>query len=91
MAHDDESPLGGENAVLRAGALDDGVGYFHIEDWWDRIQGTSWRDSTHQLAIEYTARINGLKDFPRDDNVLYGRFSDGQEALVNVAEVEAID
>jgi hypothetical protein len=88
MIHDNESPLSEELVVLRAGSLPDGVGGFRIEDWWDRIQGERWSESTHRLAIDYTARIQGLSDIPRDDNVLYGRFDDGEEALIHVIEVD---
>jgi hypothetical protein len=83
VIHENESPLAGANVDLRyPGAR------FHVHDWWDRVQGTSWKGNDQQICVEYAERRQAAADLPDDDNVLYGWYDDGTEALVHVYELD---
>ena len=84
MIHDNESPYAGYNVDLRYGSGP----RFHVHDWWDRVQGSSWKGNDQQLCVEYAERRH-TTDLPEDDNVLYGWYEDGTEALIHVNEIES--
>lgn len=59
-----------------------------IEDWWDRVSGTSWMFSDGNPAcIKYALR-SAAADLPIDNEVLYGKI-DGIGHLVHISELEA--
>jgi len=87
VVHEDQSPIAGLNARLvgrdrSTGSPVDVV----IDDWWDRIH-SSWRHSTHHLAIAYTAR-RAFDHLPDDDHVLLAKLSNGMECLIHVTEID---
>jgi hypothetical protein len=60
---------------------------FRIEDWWDHVSGTSWRDADgNPAALQYAVRamVQGL---PANDDVVYGKVG-ALGYLVHVTEVE---
>ena len=89
VVHEKESPLSGTTVKLvhHDRVFRGELASFTVGDWWDRIQNTSWKNSTDVLAVNYTWRRK-LFNLPDDDNVLYGRLSDGLEKLIHVSEIE---
>jgi len=72
-------PLAGLNVMVLSGRFR-GQRY-RIEDWWDRIAGTSWKFSDGNPAcISYA--MSGEGD-PIDDEVVYGKI-DGLGHLIHV-------
>lgn len=89
MVHDEQSPLAGTTVkLIHRDNYRGGLVSFTIDDWWDRIQNTSWKESSHILAHDYASRRQ-MYNLPGDDNVLYGRLADGSEKLVHVGEIES--
>lgn len=59
---------------------------YRIEDWWDRLYGSSWMVSDgNPAAMSYGIR-SGLYGLPLDDEVVYGKI-DGLGHLVHVTEI----
>lgn len=60
---------------------------FRIEDWWDRLTGTSWMFSDgNPAAMIYAMRSAG--GLPLDDEVVYGKdIMSGLGHLVHVSEI----
>lgn len=88
MVHDEVSPLA--QTTVKLIHHDDyrgGLVSFTVDDWWDRVQGDSWHESRHHLALSYAGRRQSYS-LPEDDNVLYGRLADGSECLIHVSEIE---
>lgn len=57
-----------------------------VEDYWDRVSGTSWTISDRNpAALQYGIRI-GLAGLPLDDEVVYGKVG-GYGRLVHVSEL----
>jgi hypothetical protein len=83
VIHGNQHPLAGCNVKLMSGVE------YHIEDWYDRIHGTPHATSDYQIAIDYAARRHGT-EIPDDDNVVYGWYMDGTEALINVVEIDDV-
>lgn len=80
--HNDKHPLAGKTVMLRgkyAGSK------YTIEDWWDRVSGSSWKDSTVIAAYNYSVRAseNGI---PSDDEVVYGKIG-AFGYLVHISEL----
>lgn len=86
LIHENESPLSGLTVNLVHKDFYGRPTMFVIDDWWDRIQNTTWRTSDHHLAIDYEGRMR-LYSLPNDDNVLLGTFPDGSEKLIHVSEI----
>lgn len=92
MIHDEPHRLAGETVKISEDAkhpqLEDfGGSDFIVEDWWDRVFGKSWMDSTRNpAAMVYGIRsvTNGLTT---DNEVLYGKMN-GMGVLVHVSELE---
>lgn len=61
-----------------------------IEDWWDRIYGSSWMFAQENPAcLVYAVRTAFSKEpIPSDDEVLYGHTKDGLGHLVHISEIE---
>lgn len=88
MVHNEESPLSGETVrLIHHDRLRGGSVAYLVGDWWDRIQGTRWSESTDHLALDYAGRRQ-FYNLPDDDNVLYGRLADGSEKLIHVSEID---
>lgn len=90
--HETSSPLAGKTVRLRPDFFhiqcSIGGQYAEVEDWWDKVYGKSWMNSTgNPAAIIYAAR-SGFSPYPipTDDEVLYvhvGAFGH----LVHVCEI----
>lgn len=101
MIHNTPSPLAGKTVTLkpdaipdvRADAIPDVRGgetiAIQIEDWWDRVAGSSWMWAQGNPACMIYAIRTGFADgdIPIDDEVLYGKI-DGLGYLVHVSEIE---
>jgi hypothetical protein len=60
---------------------------FRIEDWWDHVSGTSWREAAdNPAALEYAVRAM-VKGLPANDDVVYGKVGT-LGYLLHVTEVE---
>lgn len=46
---------------------------FVLEDWWDRVNGSSWRNSGFNYAASNYAIRNDVNRLPSDDEVVYGK------------------
>lgn len=83
MIHQEPSPLAGQTVKIEVmGSAFDYV----VEDWWDRINGKSWKISDgNPAALKYAMRIAGT-ELPLDDQVLYGKVN-GMGELVHIGEI----
>ncbi|MGH3882888.1 MAG: hypothetical protein ACRDRC_05725 [Pseudonocardiaceae bacterium] len=65
-------------------------GRYRIEDWCDRVFGTSWQELDRPASRQYATRISlGVGcagGIPVDDEVVYGKI-DGLGYLVHVTEI----
>ena len=59
---------------------------FVVEDWWDRVSGSSWMDAIGNPAAMIYAIRSGVMMIPLDDEVVYGKV-DGLGHLVHVSEL----
>lgn len=64
-----------------------GAEQFRIEDWWDRVVGMSWMDSDGNPAALMYALRSGTARLPLDNEVLYGKDSDGFGHLIHASQV----
>jgi len=46
---------------------------YDIEDWWDRVSGSSWMFASGNIACMNYAMRSGLSKLPIDNEVLYGK------------------
>ncbi len=97
MGHDKLSEMSGQTVTVMAdhNILGAGPHEIEIEDWWDRVSGSSWTTATGNPAAQwYAIRIAGT-NLPFDDEVLYGKIrSDGATSagiLFHVSEIVVID
>lgn len=86
--HPEPSPLAGTTVLVDIG---DGEQEYRVEDYWDRVYGTSWMWSKdNPAAMNYAVR-SGLRTagrLPLDDEVLYGKIG-AHGHLAHVSEVIA--
>lgn len=86
--HTEPHPLAGQTVKI-ADDVDELAGQdYTVEDYWDRVVGKSWMDSTGIPACWHYVTRTGKQDkqVPRDDEVLYGHV-DGYGKLVHVSEL----
>lgn len=77
----------GETVQILLSQGDDSPQDYRIEDWWDRLMGESWMDSNgNPAALNYAIRV-GMEFLPMDDEVVYGKTSDGLGHLVHVTQI----
>lgn len=88
MSHNSPSPLAGRTVVVRADLpnQDGTVHTYHVEDFWDRVTGSSWMNAVGNFAAVGYAVRSAFGGFPVDDEVLYGKVN-GLGYLVHVSEV----
>lgn len=80
--HAEPSPYAGHHLRISSGALSGFT--FHVEDWWDRVAGKSWKFCDGNPAcIDYALR----ERTPLDDEVLYGKIG-GLGKLVHISQLE---
>ena len=88
--HTISSPLAGKTVRIKANAThpqipDFGGSEYEVEDWWDKIAGTSWMDCNGNPAcLVYAMRSVGI---PINDEVLYGKIGPFGH-LVHISEIE---
>jgi len=99
--HETSSPLAGKSVKIREGVTDPiqgqvvGGATFHVEDWWDKLTGTSWGESVgNPAALQYAFRM-GATGGSGDDEVLYGKIekqeSFGVVSLGHLVHVSELD
>lgn len=88
MIHEDSSPLQGKRVLIKD-TCDQYAGQeFHVEDWWDRVGGASWKTmTTNPACVGYLLRLAGNSGIPVDDEVLYGKIGPFGY-LIHVSEIE---
>lgn len=60
---------------------------FYVEDWQDRVYGTSWMNAEgNPAALGYAAR-SAAAHLPLDNEVVYGRDPRGLAHLLHVSEL----
>jgi hypothetical protein len=95
--HNQASEYAGKTVRIKAGRTHPQVENFGgceilIEDWWDRVSGSSWAWARGNPAcLVYAVRTGITKHpVPGDDEVLYGHMG-GLGHLVHISEIEPID
>jgi hypothetical protein len=81
--HADPHPLASQPVTLLMGGA-----RFRVEDWWDRVSGSSWTEASiagNPAARAYAIRIDG-SSIPADDEVLYGKVG-AYGVLVHTSEI----
>lgn len=82
MIHNEPHPLAGQTVKVDLGT---GPVPYEIEDWWDRVSGSSWMYAEgNPAALAYAFRTAGLT--PIDNEVVYGKAGLGH--LVHVSEIK---
>ncbi len=85
MLHPEPHPLAGQTVKVDLKAPN-GVVEYRVEDYWDRVAGQSWMDSTgNPAALAYAMRA-GVTGLPIDNNVPYGKVGHFGH-LVHVSEL----
>lgn len=65
-------------------------GTVRVEDWWDRVSGSSWAFSRgNPAALMYAVRI-AFCGTPDDDEVVYGKDEFGLGHLLHVTELGTV-
>jgi hypothetical protein len=92
--HTEPHPLAGQTVEIRSDVKDRrnmvvGGAQYRIEDWWDRVSGSSWAVAQgNPAALQYTLRTGMSSDpVPLGDEVVYGKI-DGIGHLVHVTELD---
>ena len=81
--HNESHPLAGQTVTVNFSGQ---TFKFQLEDWWDKLTGSSWRVSKGNPAcLNYTIRVT-MNDLPINDRVVYGKI-DGVGYLVHVSEI----
>lgn len=90
--HSKSSPLAGKTVKIKPDArhpqdIHFGGSDFRVEDWWDKVSGSSWRNqaSTNPACVIYMMR-RSTEYLPDDDEVLYGHIGDFGY-LVHLSEI----
>lgn len=91
--HTESHPLAGQTVVLSN--AEDPFGYvvtgaqFRVEDYWDKITGSSWMTAAgNPAAMKYAIRTGSTTSYevPLDDEVVYGKIGPFGH-LVHVSEL----
>ena len=85
MIHNEPHPLAG-SVVSISFVGESHLFEFHLEDWWDRVSGKSWRVAPTVLVEWKYASYVEAHGMPLDDDVVYGK-SHGVSLLVHVSEI----
>lgn len=90
MKHKESSTLSGKSIKIKEDVNELGGQSIIIEDWWDRVSGTSWMNANYNPAcMSYGIRTGFSSRFiPIDDEVLYGKIN-GLGHLVHKIELES--
>lgn len=90
MIHQEPSPLSGQTVKLKEDGQFKPDTKIQIHDYWDRVNGQSWKSCNGTVAVRaYGLRVslNIPTAIPLDDEVLYGLINNN-EALVHVSELD---
>jgi hypothetical protein len=97
MIHEKESPLKGKPVHLFSWVRHPQFKDFAskeivVEDWWDRVYGSSWKFAQGNPAcLVYAVRTGfSATPIPNDDEVLYGHSEDGLGHLIHVTEIKNV-
>lgn len=95
MPHQEESPLARKQVTIKSTVQHPqfhafGGSQIAIEDWWDRVSGSSWMSTKGNPACLAYATRTGFAQVPvpMDDEVLYGHTKDGLGHLIHISEIE---
>lgn len=95
MKHLDKSLLAGKMVTIKPHVKHPqnqnfGGSQIKIEDWWDRVYGSSWMFAQGNPACLIYAMRTGFSKtpVPTDDEVLYGHTKDGLGHLIHILEIE---
>ena len=92
MLHADAHPLTGKTVRLRLRREDVTIktgDLYVVEDWWDRVYGSSWRGAVLCAAAAQYAVRSHAAGLPGDDEVVYGTVG-GFGYLVHVSELDPV-
>lgn len=90
MIHSEKSIHSGKTIKIKSDANELGGKEILIEDWWDRVYGSSWMGANGNPAcMNYGLRSGFSKAIfiPTDNEVLYGKIN-GLGFLVHINELE---
>jgi len=97
MTHKNKSPLSGQVVRIKEGVKHPqnqsfGGSEITIEDWWDRVYGSSWMFAQGNPACLIYAMRTGFSDMPipTDNEVLYGKTKDRLGHLIHITEIELL-
>lgn len=97
MRHNDKSPYAGKSIQLHPWVKHPqdktfSSAEFIVEDWWDRVYGSSWMFAQGNPACLVYAMRTGFSEtpIPTDDEVLYGHTKNGLGHLIHLTEIKAI-
>lgn len=86
-AHEKASKNAGRKVKVSTGSLAGNA--FIIEDWWDRVYGTSWMKSNgNPAALDYAMRA-GFESLPIDDECYYGKIG-GFGHIIHKTQLEGL-
>lgn len=90
MIHPERHPLAGKTVTVNlaqdAPHFRTGESYT-VEDYWDRVTGSSWQTANGNPAAMHYAMRSGLGQIAMDDEVVYGKDERGLGHLVHVSEL----
>lgn len=87
MKHEQAHPMAGKTTKVKADVHVIGGNFVKIEDWWDRIAGTSWMNCDGNPACLEFAMRSAVEGLPIDDEVVYGKIN-GSGLLIHESELE---
>ncbi|MDI9901338.1 hypothetical protein QM716_15880 [Rhodococcus sp. IEGM 1409] len=83
MIHTEPHPLAGQTVEIK---IEGETLEYRLEDWWDRVHGSSWMFAyPNPAALKYAMRA-GFAGLPVDDEVVYGKV-DIFGHLIHVSEI----
>lgn len=89
--HQEKHPLAGQTVKLKDNIKTtngDLAGQeYRIEDWWDRVFGSSWMFAEGNPAALIYAMRSGTKGLPINDEVVYGKVG-AFGHLIHVSELD---
>ncbi|BAH32997.1 hypothetical protein [Rhodococcus erythropolis] len=70
MIHTEPHPLAGQTVEIK---IEGETLEYRLEDWWDRVHGSSWMFADgNPAALKYAMRA-GFAGLPVDDEVVYAK------------------
>ena len=91
VKHAEPHPLAGQTVKLTGVTIDgEADPLYRVEDWWDRVSGSSWMYAEgNPAALKYAMR-SAMAHLPLNDEVVYGKVGPlGHIVHVNELETPA--